>query len=118
MFIKTSKETINRGGTHMWRCVGLLLTSFFFLGVVSLAMHHHAPIFQLKSCAICKAKTSLSGTLNKDKADSLLITATTSHCSEEIYFTFSRIEFHHTSTMVKDMGSTSSTGEKLFQRSI
>jgi hypothetical protein len=103
MIIKTSGESNNRGGTRIWRCIGLLLTSCFFLGVVSLAMHHHDPIFQLKSCAICKAKTSLSGTINKDKADSPLITATTNRCSEEIYFTFSRIEFHHETPFIASL---------------
>ena len=60
MFMKTLKEPNNRSGTRIRRCIGLLLTSCFFLGVVALAMHHHDVSFQLKSCAICKAKTSFS----------------------------------------------------------
>jgi hypothetical protein len=101
MIIKTSKEPNNRDGTHIWRFIGLFLTSYFFLGVISLAMHD--PIFQLKSCAICKAKTLLSGTLNKDKADSPLTKETVNHCSEEIYFTFSRIEFHHETPFIASL---------------
>jgi hypothetical protein len=95
MIIKTSKEPLNRDDTRIRKGICLLLTSCFFLGVISLAMHHHDPIFRLKSCAVCKAKTSLSGTLNKDKADPPLIMATVNHCSEEIYFTYSRIIFLH-----------------------
>lgn len=95
MIMKSSKELNYRSGTRIRRCIGLLLTSCFFLGVVALAMHHHDAFIQLKSCAICKAKTSFSSTLNKVNADPPLTTATVNHCSEEIYFTFSRIQFHH-----------------------
>ncbi len=93
--MKTSKEPNNRSSKRIRRCIGLLLTSCFFLGVVALAMHHHNVSFQLKSCTICKAKTYSSGTLNKVKADPPLSTATVNHCSDEIYFTYSRIKFYH-----------------------
>jgi hypothetical protein len=93
--MKRSKEANNRSSRRIQRCIGLLLTSFFFLGVVALAMHHHNISFQLKSCTICKAKTYSSGTLNKVKADPPLSITTVSHCSEKIYSTFSRIRLDH-----------------------
>lgn len=74
---------------------GLLLAFCFFLGVVALAMHHHDVSFQLKSCAICKAKTFFSGTPNKVKADLSVATATVGHCPEELYFTNSRTKTNH-----------------------
>ena len=95
MIMKTPKEPNNHIGTRIRRCIGLLLTSCFFLGVVALAMHHHDAFFQLKNCAICKAKTSFSGALNKITADHPLSIAIVTHGSEEIYFSFSRIKFHH-----------------------
>jgi len=101
--MKTSKEPNHRSGTRIRRCIGLLLTSCFFLGVVALAMHHHDAFFQLKSCAICKAKTSFSGTLNKGKADLPVSIETVNHCSEGIYFTFSRIEFHHQTPFIASL---------------
>jgi hypothetical protein len=91
MIMKTSSEPNNHIGTRIVRGIGLLLTSCFFLGVVALAMHHHDAFFQLRKCAICKAKTSFSGALNKVTAEHPLSIATVSHCSEEIYFSFSRI---------------------------
>jgi len=42
----------------------------FFLGVTSIAFHHHDNAFLLPACALCKVKTSFSGTLSKFKADS------------------------------------------------
>jgi hypothetical protein len=103
MIMKTSKEPNNRSGTRIRRCIGLLLTSCFFLGVVALTMHHHDVSFQLKSCTICKAKTSFSGTLNKVKADLPVAIETVNYCSEEIYFTFSRIEFHHQTPFISSL---------------
>jgi hypothetical protein len=103
MIIKTSKESPNRDGTRIRRGMGLLLTSCFFLGVISLAMHHHNPMFQLKSCAICKAKTSLSGTLNKDKADPPLAMAWVDHYSEESHLSFFRIEFHYQTPFIASL---------------
>jgi hypothetical protein len=101
--MKTSKGPDNRIGTRIRRCIGLLLTSCFFLGVVALAMHHHDAFFQLKSCAICKAKTSFSSTLNKVKADPPQTMATVNHCSEENYFSFSRIKFHHQTPFISSL---------------
>jgi hypothetical protein len=97
MIMKTSKdnEPGNRIGLRMMRCIGLLLTSCFFLGVIALAMHHHDAFFQFKNCAICKARTSFSGALSKITADTSPPTATISHCSAEIYFTFSWLKFRH-----------------------
>lgn len=85
------------------RCIGLLPVSCFFLGVVALAMHHHDVSFQLKSCAICKAKTSFSGTLNKVKADLPFATATVSHCPEKLYFTDSRIKTNHQTLFIASL---------------
>jgi hypothetical protein len=93
--MKIAKNTDNHIGTRIRRCIGLLLTSCFFLGVVAFAMHHHDAFFQLRNCTICKAKASFSGALNKVSADPSLSIATVTHCSEQIYFTFSWIRFHH-----------------------
>jgi hypothetical protein len=95
MLMKTCREPNHRCGTRIRRFIGLLLTSCFFLGAVALALHHHDAFFQLKRCAICKAKTSFSSTLNKFKADSPLTMAAVNHCSGDIYFTLARITFHH-----------------------
>jgi hypothetical protein len=93
--MKTFREPNNHIGTRIRRGIGLLLTSCFFLGMVALAMHHHDALFQLKKCSICKAKTSISGALNKVTAEHPLLIATVSHCSEEIYFSFSPIIFDY-----------------------
>ena len=42
----------------------------FFLAVLAISFHHHDNSFLLRSCSICKIKTSLSGTFNKVKVDS------------------------------------------------
>ena len=101
--MKTFKELNNLSGTHIRRGIGLLLTSCFFLGVVALAMHHHDVSFQLKSCAICKAKTSFSGTLNKVKVEPPIIMAIVNHCSEDIYFTFSEINDNHQTPFISSL---------------
>ena len=75
--VKVLKDSIGR---PVRRCIGLLPALFLFLGVVALAMYHHDVSFQLKSCAICKAKTSFSGILNKVKADLPFTTAIVNHC--------------------------------------
>lgn len=93
--MKTPKDSNNHVNTRIWRWTGLLLTSFFFLGMVALTMHHHNALFQLKSCAICKAKTYLSGALNKVTTDPLLSIASVNHCTNSIYHTFSPINFHY-----------------------
>jgi hypothetical protein len=101
--MKTSWEHNHRNGTRIRRGIGLLLTSCFFLGMAALAMHHHDAFFQLKGCAICKAKTSFSSTLNKVKADLPVSTETVSHASRAIYFTFSRIKHHHQAPFIASL---------------
>ena len=101
--MKTSREFDNRNGTRIRRCIGMLLISCFFLGVVALAMHHHDVSFQLKSCAICKAKASFSGTLNKVKADLSVATATVSHSPEELYFTDSLTKTNHQTPFIASL---------------
>jgi len=103
MMMKASQEPNNHIGTRIRRGIGLLLTSCFFLGVVALAMHHHDAFFQLKNCAICKAKTSFSGALNKVTADDPLSVATVSHFSAEIYFSFSRIILHYQTPFIASL---------------
>lgn len=98
--VKVFKDSIGR---PVRRFIGLFLTSCFFMGVVGLAMHHHDISFQLKSCAICKAKTSFSGTLNRVKVDPPLATARVSHCSEELYFTDSRIKTNHKTPFIASL---------------
>jgi hypothetical protein len=93
--MKISREPKNRNGTRIRRCIGLLLTSCFFLGVVAFAMHHHNVAFQFKSCTICKAKASFLGTLNKVKADLPVSIETVNHSSAQIYFTFCGIKYFH-----------------------
>ena len=44
--------------------------SGFLLAVLAISFHHHDSSFLLRSCSICKVKTSLSGTFNKVKVDS------------------------------------------------
>jgi hypothetical protein len=103
MLMKTSKEPNNHICKHIRRCIGLLLTSCFFLGVVSLAMHHHDIFFQLKSCGICKAKTSISSTINKIKAEPPLTIATVNNCLEDVYFTFSQNKFYHQTPFIASL---------------
>jgi hypothetical protein len=95
MIIQISEEPDNRSGSRGQRFIGLFLTACLFLGAVALAMHHHDFSFQLRSCSICKAKTSFSGTLNKVNTDLPVSIESENHSSEEIYFTFSRITYHH-----------------------
>jgi hypothetical protein len=73
------------------------------LGVVALAIHHHDAFFQLKRCVICKAKVSLSSTLNKFKAAPLLVMATVNPCAEDVYFTFARIKFHRQTPFISSL---------------
>jgi hypothetical protein len=103
MIMKTSREPDHRSGKRIRRFIGLLLTSCFFLGIVALAMHHHDALFPLKSCAICKAKTSSAGTLNKAKAEFPAAMEPVSHGSEDIHFTFSRLEFHHQTPFISSL---------------
>jgi hypothetical protein len=83
--------------------MGLFMTSCFFLGAVALAVHHHDAFFQLKGCAVCKAKTSLSSSLNKVKADLPASTETANHSSEAIYFTFSQVKHHHQTPFIASL---------------
>jgi hypothetical protein len=101
--MKTYREPNNLSGTHIRRCICLLLTSFFFLGVVALAMHHHDAFFPLKNCTICKAKTSFSSVLNKIKADPPITMVTVNQCSEEIYFTFPGIKFYYQAPFIASL---------------
>ena len=48
----------------------LLSMAGFFLAILAVAFHHHDRSFLLTSCSICKVKTSISGTFNKNKIDS------------------------------------------------
>ena len=93
--MKTVKDSNNHISMPIRQWTGLLLASSFFLGMISLTMHHHNALFQLKECAICKAKTFISGTISKVKTDPPLSVATVNHCPETIYHTFSRINFHY-----------------------
>jgi hypothetical protein len=79
----------------MQRGLCLFLASCFLLGMVALALHHHDGFFQIKNCVICKAKTSLSGTSNKVKADIPTAITAVSHTSALIYLTISRITLRH-----------------------
>ncbi len=101
--MKTSKEPNDCMATRIRKCMGLLLTLCFFLGVVALALHHHDAFFQLKSCAICKAKTSFSGTLNKVQVDPPLSLTTVNHYCEEIYYNYFRIHFHHQTPFIASL---------------
>jgi hypothetical protein len=103
--MKTFGDSNNHIGTRIRRGIDLLLASCFFLGVVALAMHHHDAFFQLKNCAICKAKTSFSGTLNKVMADHPPSIATVSHVSAEVYFSFSRIILGHQTPFIATLRS-------------
>jgi hypothetical protein len=84
-------------------CMGLLLTVAFFLGVVALALHHHDAFFPLKSCAICKAKASLAGTLSKIKADHPLLTAAVNHDCRGISLAVSWMRFDHQTPFVEPL---------------
>jgi len=48
----------------------LLSVAGFFLAILAVAFHHHDNTFLLTSCSICKVKTSISGTMSKNKVDS------------------------------------------------
>lgn len=48
----------------------LLSVAGFFLAILAVAFHHHDNAFLLRSCSICKVKTSNSGTMSKNKIDS------------------------------------------------
>jgi hypothetical protein len=103
MLVKISKEPNNHSGARIRRCIGLLLTLCFFLGVVGLAMHHHSVSFQLKSCSICKAKTYYSGTPNKIKADLPVSIETVNHCSVQNDFTYSRNAFAYQTPFIASL---------------
>ena len=48
----------------------LLSLSGFFLAILAVAFHYHDNTFLLRSCSICKVKTSNSGMMSKNKIDS------------------------------------------------
>jgi hypothetical protein len=101
--MKKFRKSDNRNGTRIRRGIGLFLTSCFFLGVVALAIHHHDVFFQLKSCAVCNAKTSISNMFSKVKADLPTIMATVNHFSGEINFAFTRIKFCHQAPFIPSL---------------
>ena len=103
IIMRTTKESDNRNCKHIGRGIVLLLTSCFLLGVVALAIHHHDVFFQLKSCAICKAKTSIANTFSKVKADLPSIMATVSHFSGDIFFTITQIHFCHQAPFISSL---------------
>jgi hypothetical protein len=88
------KKPLRELGNPIRRGTGLLLTLSFFLGVVALALHHHHVSFPLKTCAICKAKISMAGTLSKVKADHPL-TVTVNHGCGDVTLTVSLIRYDH-----------------------
>jgi hypothetical protein len=47
-----------------------LSVSIFFLSVLVISLHHHDNSFLLRTCSICKVKTSISGTVSKTNTDS------------------------------------------------
>jgi hypothetical protein len=98
-----TQELDNRSGSRVQRCIGLFLSACFFLGVVAVAMHHHDFSFRLKSCAICKAKTSFLRTLNKINTDLPVSIESVNHSIEEIYFTFFRMTYHHQTPFISSL---------------
>jgi hypothetical protein len=98
VIMKTARESGNRNNTRIGRSIVLFLTSCFFLGVVALAMHHHDVFFQLNSCAICKAKASISNAV-----DLPTIMAMVNPSSGEIYFTVTRIHFRHQAPFISSL---------------
>jgi hypothetical protein len=70
--------------SRLRRGIPLLLALCFLLGAVALALHHHDVLFQLKNCAICKVKTSLTGSFSKVKADLTHVALAVNPASEEI----------------------------------
>jgi hypothetical protein len=103
MIMNITQEPDNRSGSRSQRFISLFLTACFFLGAVALAMHHHDFSFQLRSCDICKAKASFLRTLNNVNADLPVAIESVSHSSEEIYFTFYRITYHHQTPFISSL---------------
>jgi hypothetical protein len=101
--MKNIRGCDNRNRARIWRGVGLLLTSCFFLGVVALAIHHHGAFFKPHKCSICKAKTYFSGTFSKVKADPPPVMAGAAHCSEETYLIFTMVKFHHQTPFISSL---------------
>jgi hypothetical protein len=54
----------------MIKRIVLLSLSGFFLAILAVAFHHHDNTFLLRSCSICKVKTSITGTKSKNQIDS------------------------------------------------
>jgi hypothetical protein len=101
--MKTTRESGNRNNPRIGRGIVLFLTSCFFLGVVALAMHYHDVFFQLNSCALCKAKASISSAFSKVTVDLPTIMATGNPSSGEIYFTVTRIHFRHQAPFISSL---------------
>ena len=52
------------------RNIILLSLAGFIMAIVAIAFHYHNNSFLLRNCSICKVKTSISGTFNKNNVDS------------------------------------------------
>lgn len=63
----------------------------FFLAIIAVAFHHHDRSFILTSCSICKVKSSLSGTFNKNKIDAAPAVAAISLGSTAIFLALSTV---------------------------
>jgi len=71
--------------TSLGRNVAMVIGLCFFMGALALALHHHDIPLTLKQCAICKAKSSTSGTLKiKAALSDALADAHTGHESLDI----------------------------------
>jgi hypothetical protein len=67
------QKTMHHGLTNK---IVVLSLFGFILAVLAIAYHHHHDgSFLLRSCTICKVKTSISGTFNKYKIDSTPVAA-------------------------------------------
>jgi hypothetical protein len=51
------------------RNILFLSLSCFCLAILLVAFHHHDSAFRLRACSICKVKSSVSGTINKQQID-------------------------------------------------
>ena len=67
---------------NLIRHILFLSLSGFCLALLSIAFHHHDNAFRLSTCSICEAKTSISGTAGKFKADPGLTAALRGHGPE------------------------------------
>lgn len=101
--MKIFKEPGHCIGVRIRKCIGLLVASFFFLGVVAFTLHHNNVPLQLKSCAICKVKTSFSISFSKIKADIAQAIPAANRAGEEIYFTDPRGPLDHQAPVIASL---------------